>query len=138
MFTLRVHTLAAPYIAPVSQHRTLKAAKAAKASAEKRNPPGRYGAPLATHRYQIVKPTTLRFGNGRYTIAFYLIVAAGSRDGIGVTNRAGNFSNFSDLMDLTREGLLETRYNGPKGGRTWHVTSKGRRAVATARKAVAA
>ena len=135
MFTLRVHTLAAPYIAPVSQHRTLKAAKAAKASAEKRNPPGRYGAPLAAHRYQIVKPTTLRHSTGRYTNAFYLIAAAMHRGGAVVTSRARGFSNFGDLMDLTREGLLETRYCGPRGGRTWHATSKGRRAVATARKA---
>ena len=112
----------------VSSHRTLKAAELAMKKLESSDSPDlkHWEKP---HRF-IVKPTTLVTGTGRLTHAYWLVKAAATRAGTTVTKRQKGFSDFGDLMSLTNEGLLEIRFNGPRGGKTWHATNKGRRALA--------
>ena len=131
MFILKRHIDDYGHTETVSRHRSLKAAQIAKADDENRHPlPHLY---RLTSKLFIVKPTTLITGTGRYTNAFYLIAAATHRDGATVTERNKGFSNYADLMALVTEGLLEVRDTGPRGGKRWHATRKGRRAVEAAR-----
>ncbi len=128
-YTLREHTLASPYIKTLSRHRTLKAAKAAKQRAEKRNPPPQYAL---VGRYFIVKPVTLITGTGNFTNAYYHVRWGKNRNGTTVTRRARGYSDYPELMGLVAAGLLEVRPTGPRGGDRWHATRQGRRAVAKA------
>jgi len=113
----------------VSSHRTMKAAELAMKKLEAIDSPDlKY---WEKPQRWIMKPTTLVTGTGRLTNAYWLVKAGATRAGTTVTKRQKGFSDFGDLMSLVHEGLLEIRFTGPRGGKTWHATSKGRRALAT-------
>ncbi len=126
MFELRRHNTdrlydEAGYNDLLSRHYTAKAAQTALDAAQQADPSG--------PRYFVTKPATLKTSTGRLTNAYYLVSAACHHNGVTVTKRQKGFSDFPNLMALVKEGLLETRNRGPRGGRTWHATRKGRRAL---------
>ncbi len=130
MFTLMIHK-GYGYTETISKHRTASAANRALESAIRSAPHITRTSPLAG-RYFVKKPTTLLTSAGIFTLAYYRISAACASEGIHVTRRAKGFSDYSDLMNLVSEGLLEIRNRGPRGGKTWHATRRGRRAIAKA------
>ncbi len=126
MFELRRHNPAhrydpTGYTDLISRHHTAKAAQTALDATQQADPSG--------PRCFVTKPAMLKTTTGRLTNAYYLISAARHRNGVTVTKRQKGYSDFPDLMALVGKGLLETRNKGPRGGRTWHATRKGRQAL---------
>ena len=62
---------------------------------------------------------------GKKTNAFYLLEDGLGADGVGVTRRAKGFTNFSNIQELVKAGLLERRATGPRGGSRWFTTPQG-------------
>jgi hypothetical protein len=56
----------------------------------------------------------------------YHVLHAAARGGTTVTRRAGGWSNFNIVEALMRRGWIEPRPTGPRGGKVYFATRKGR------------
>lgn len=64
------------------------------------------------------------------TNKFYIMALSGSTP----TRRRGGWSDYNDYEALERAGWLEQRATGPRGGKTWWPTRKGKYHLAKARR----
>jgi len=62
---------------------------------------------------------------GKKTNAFYLLEDGLGADGVVVTRRAKGFTNYGNIQELVKAGLLERRAAGPRGGDRWFTTPDG-------------
>ena len=77
--------------------------------------------------------TAIKFINGhwpdgrpKYTEAAYKLMESANREGATVDRRKGGWTNFDVLRRLGMLGLVEARETGPRGGRRYHATRRGR------------
>jgi hypothetical protein len=68
----------------------------------------------------------------RPTNKFYIMESSGSTP----TRRQKGYSDYNDYEALEKAGWLEKRATGPRGGKTWWPTKKGKYHLAKARKAL--
>ena len=71
----------------------------------------------------------------RPTNKFYIMERCYST-GSTPTRRQKGFSDYNDYLALEKAGWLEKRATGPRGGKTWWPTEKGKYHLAEARKAL--
>jgi hypothetical protein len=72
--------------------------------------------------------------HNRPTNKFYILAYPGSTP----TRRQKGYSDYNDYEALEKAGWLEKRATGPRGGKTWWPTRKGKYHLAKARKSLAA
>ena len=68
--------------------------------------------------------------HGRTTVAHQKLLDGQTSDGARVVRRAKGFSDPGVIHALVREGWLEARASGPRGGTRWFTTPAGAAAVA--------
>ena len=66
----------------------------------------------------------------RPTNKFYILASPGAVP----TRRRGGWSDYNDFLALSQSGWLEQRATGPRGGKTWWATRKGKYHLAKARR----
>ena len=66
---------------------------------------------------------------GRRTAAHQKLLDGQTAAGAGVVRRAKGFSDHGVINALVREGWLEPRASGPRGGVRWFTTPAGAAAV---------
>lgn len=59
------------------------------------------------------------------TNTFYVLHAA-AKGGTTPTRRQKGWSDYDIFITLLKRGWIETRSTGPRGGKTYHATRKGR------------
>lgn len=69
---------------------------------------------------------------GRTTNAFHKLCAACAPHGAMVVKRGRGFDDNDIIQALATDKLIKVRQSGPRGGRRWHATKKGRKALAVA------
>jgi len=69
----------------------------------------------------------------RWTNIGYILGAAASRGGATITRRQKGFSDWDLFAALHRAAWIEPRATGPRGGKTWHATARGRYRLRKAR-----
>ena len=74
--------------------------------------------------------------HNRPTNAYFVLNAAKDRDGTTPARRQKGWTDFDIFAALARREWLEDRQTGPRGGRRWHATRKGRYHLAKARHAI--
>ena len=67
---------------------------------------------------------------GRTTAAHQKLLDGQTAEGARVCRRAKGFSDHGVINALVREGWLEARASGPRGGTRWFTTAAGAAAVA--------
>ena len=67
--------------------------------------------------------------HGRTTVAHQKLLDGQTSDGARVVRRAKGFSDHGVINALVREGWLEARASGPRGGTRWFTTAAGAAAV---------
>ena len=67
------------------------------------------------------------------TNKFYILASPGTTP----TRRRGGWSDYNDFLALSQAGWLEQRATGPRDGKTWWPTRKGRYHLAKARSELA-
>ena len=72
----------------------------------------------------------LQHGNGAITNAYYTLKQIKEDEGTGGFIPAWNSSAHATLERLRRDGLIDYRYSGPRGGKRYFVTEKGDRGMA--------
>lgn len=72
--------------------------------------------------------TKLIHKNGRTTNAYWLLNSAAAEDGVLPLHERSR-SEYQILERLTKEGLVETRRSGPRGGIRYHITNAGMAAL---------
>ena len=68
---------------------------------------------------------------GRTTVAHQKLIDGQTPDGARVVRRAKGFSDHDVINVLVREGWLEARASGPRGGVRWFTTAAGAAAVSS-------
>ena len=68
---------------------------------------------------------------GRTTVAHQKLIDGQTAEGARVVRRAKGFSDHGVINALVREGWLEARASGPRGGTRWFTTAAGAAAVAS-------
>ena len=68
---------------------------------------------------------------GRATAAYQKLLDGQTAEGARVCRRAKGFSDHGVINALVREGWLEARATGPRGGTRWFTTAAGAAAVAS-------
>ena len=66
---------------------------------------------------------------GRTTVAHQKLIDGQTAEGARVVRRAKGFSDHGVINALVREGWLEARSTGPRGGTRWFTTAAGAAAV---------
>ena len=66
---------------------------------------------------------------GRTTAAHQKLIDGQTAEGARVVRRAKGFSDHGVINGLVREGWLEARSTGPRGGVRWFTTAAGAAAV---------
>ena len=66
---------------------------------------------------------------GRTTAAHQKLIDGQTAEGARVVRRAKGFSDHGVINALVREGWLEARSTGPRGGTRWFTTAAGAAAV---------
>lgn len=66
---------------------------------------------------------------GRTTAAHQKLIDGQTAEGARVVRRAKGFSDHGVINGLVREGWLEARASGPRGGTRWFTTAAGAAAV---------
>ena len=67
--------------------------------------------------------------HGRTTAAHQKLIDGQTAEGARVVRRAKGFSDYDVINALVREGWLEARATGPRGGTRWFTTPAGAAAV---------
>ena len=68
---------------------------------------------------------------GRTTAAHQKLLDGQTAEGARVIRRAKGFSDHGVIVALVREGWLEARATGPRGGTRWFTTPAGAAAVSS-------
>ena len=68
---------------------------------------------------------------GRTTAAHQKLIDGQTAEGARVVRRAKGFSDHGVINGLVREGWLEARSTGPRGGVRWFTTAAGAAAVSS-------
>jgi hypothetical protein len=68
---------------------------------------------------------------GRRTAAYQKLLDGQTAEGARVVQRAKGFSDYGVIAGLLREGWLEPRAGGPRGGTRYFTTAAGAAAVAS-------
>ena len=69
--------------------------------------------------------------HGRTTAAHQKLLDGQTAEGARVIRRAKGFSDHDVINALVREGWLEARASGPRGGVRWFTTAAGAAAVSS-------